>query len=79
MRTVAEGNIWIQEGEKLVGKWIGLSNEELLDLYKSPAVVGMIKSLGKRWVEVISYVQMGGGERRVSLSVKIFYHSTLKS
>jgi len=53
----------IQEGEKLVGKWIGLCNDELHDLYQSPAVVGIIKSVGKRWKEhvIISYVQMGGG------------------
>jgi len=67
----------------VVGKWVGLCKEDFRDLYQSTAVVGMIKSVGKKWKEhvVISYVQTGGrwGRRRVTLSVKILYHSTLKS
>lgn len=45
---VAEGNIWIQEGEKVVGKLVGLCNEDFHDLHQSTAVVGMIKSVGKK-------------------------------
>jgi hypothetical protein len=32
VRTGAEGNIWTQEGQKVVGEWIGLCNEELHDM-----------------------------------------------
>jgi hypothetical protein len=60
----------------VVGKWIGLCNEELRDLYQSPALVGMIKSVEKRRMEhvVISYVQIGRGRR-----AQILYNFTLKS
>ena len=57
-----------------------MCNLERHDLYQSPAVVGIIKSVWKRWKEHVGiyYVQMGE-KRRVTLSVKILNHSTLKS
>jgi hypothetical protein len=44
MRTVDEGNIWISEGEKIVGKRIELCNEEFHDSY-----LQLLLELSSQW------------------------------
>jgi hypothetical protein len=46
--------------DEVTGEWIKLHNEELHDLYCSPAIVRMIKSRRMRWARHVA--RMGRGE-----------------
>ena len=46
--------------DEVTGEWRKLHNEELNDLYCSPNIVRVIKSVTMRWTEHVAYM----GERR---------------
>jgi len=52
--------------EEVTGKWRKLNNVELNDLYSSPSIVRVIKSIIMGWAEHV--VRMGVEERRVHCS-----------
>jgi hypothetical protein len=44
----------------VTGRWIGLHNEELRDLYSSHSIIRIMKSRRLRWAEYVTRV----GEKR---------------
>ena len=52
--------IFGSKGDEVTGEWRKLQNEELNDLYCSPNIVRVIKSIGMRWAGHVARV----GERR---------------
>jgi hypothetical protein len=41
--------IFGRKRDEMTGEWRKLHNEELRDLYSSPSIIGIIKSMSKRW------------------------------
>jgi len=52
--------------DEVTGEWTRLHNEELKDLYSSPNIVRVIKSIRMRWVGHVAHM---GEERGVVLSL----------
>ena len=50
------------KGDEVTGEWRKLHNEELNDLYCSPNIVWVIKSIKMRWA---GHVARMGDERRI--------------
>jgi len=53
--------------EEVTGEWRKIHNEELIDLYSSPNIVGVIKSKRMRWAGHVAHM----GERRVVYRVLV--------
>jgi hypothetical protein len=49
--------------DEVTGGWRKLHNEKLRNLYSSPNIIRMMKSIRMRWAEHI--VRMGGEEERI--------------
>jgi hypothetical protein len=54
-------NIFGSKRDKVTGEWRRLHNEELYDLYSSPNIIQVIKSIIMRWAGHV--VCLGGKER----------------
>jgi hypothetical protein len=51
--------------DEVTGEWRKLHNEELHDLYCSPNVIGMIRSIRMKWVGHVACMGEGRGTYRV--------------
>ena len=54
--------------DEVTGEWSKLHNEELNDLYCSPNIIRVIKSIRMRWA---GYVARMGGEKRCAYRVLV--------
>jgi hypothetical protein len=57
LRTGCWGEYFDERGEKVMGEWRKLHNEELHDLYSSPSIIRIIKLRRMRWTRYMA--QMG--------------------
>jgi len=49
--------------DEVTGEWRKLQDEELNDLYSSPNIIRLVKSIIKRWAGYVA--RYGGEERRI--------------
>jgi hypothetical protein len=48
------------KGDEVTGRWRKLHNKELFDLYPSPSIIRMIKSIRMRWVGHVARMGIRG-------------------